>query len=257
MKHSTLPHDRCLTLSTGLFIVAWLTASMVQGDDVQGEVPFEPPPFKLPDGFEIEVVAAPPLVKHPMLGGYDGEGRLYVCESAGENMKQNELQEKLPNFIHVLEDTDGDGQFDTSTRFADKMTFPQGVLIRDGSLYCASPPYIWKFTDTNGDHVADVRDPWIGKFNFYGHAGALHGPFLGPTGRFYWCAAPLGHEIHDKQGNLLRKGTASRIFYCRQDGSDIDAYCGGGMFNPVEVAFTEDGDMLGIMTWYNPRQSSA
>jgi len=217
--------------------------------------PFEPPPFQLPDGFEIEVVAAPPLVQHPMLAGFDAQGRLFVCESAGNNMDDKQLLEERPNFVHILKDTDGDGRFDTSTRFADKMTFPQGALIRGDSFYCASPPYIWKLTDTDSDGVADVRDPFIGKFNFLGHAGALHGPFFGPTGRFFWCAGPLGHEIHDKQGTLIHQGTASRIFYCREDGTEIDAYCGGGMFNPVELAFTADGDMLGIMTWYNPDEA--
>ena len=249
MSDLNLQYERYLTFSLNLLAVLFFATSFVQGEET---VQFEPPPFQLPEGFEIELVAGPPLVKHPMLGNFDREGRLYVCESAGENMNAEQLLDKLPNFVHILEDTDGDGHFDTSTRFADKMTFPQGGIIHHGSFYCASPPYIWKFTDSDGDSIADVRVPWMGKFNFYGHAGALHGPFLGPTGRFFWCTAPLGHEIRDKQGNLIRQGTASRIFFCREDGTEVDAYCGGGMFNPVEVAFTADGDMLGIMTWYNP-----
>ena len=249
MRDLNLQHERYLTFSLNLLAVLFFTISFVQGEET---VQFAPPPFQLPEGFEIELVAGPPLVKHPMLGSFDREGRLYVCESAGENMNAEQLLDKLPNFVHILEDTDGDGHFDTSTRFADKMTFPQGGIIHHGSFYCASPPYIWKFTDSDGDSIAEVRVPWLGKFNFYGHAGALHGPFLGPTGRFFWCAAPLGHEIRDQQGNLIRQGTASRIFFCREDGTEVDAYCGGGMYNPVEVAFTADGDMLGIMTYYNP-----
>ena len=36
------------------------------------------------------------------------------------------------------------------------------------------------------------------------------------------------------------------------DGSDLETFCGGGMDNPVEVAFTAEGEMIGTMTFYNP-----
>lgn len=88
--------------SSGL-VATLLFVSLAGAEDIS----FESPPFQLPDGFEIELVAAPPLVKHPMLGGFDSQGRLYVCESAGENMNREQLLEKLPNFVHILEDTDG------------------------------------------------------------------------------------------------------------------------------------------------------
>src|SRR5262249_40784925 len=38
------------------------------------------------------------------------------------------------------------------------------------------------------------------------------------------------------------KGKAARIFRCRPDGSDIEVICGGGMDNPVEIAFTPEGE---------------
>ena len=208
--------------------------------------------FSLPDGFEIEVAAQPPLVKYPMQGAFDERGRLFLCESAGLNMKEAGLLEKLPNFIRLIEDTDHDGVFDKSTIFADKMTFPAGVLWHRGALYVASPPYIWKFTDSNDDGVADSRTKLVGKFRSLGHAGDIHGPFLAPDGRLVITDAPLGHEIHDRDGNLVSRGTAARVFICDTDGQNLETFCGGGTFNPVEVAFTPEGEMLGIMTWYNP-----
>jgi len=223
--------------------------------DEPAEAPFEAPPFQVPDGFEVELVAGPPLVKFPMLGGFDPAGRLFLCEAAGVNMKAQELLDALPNYIGILEDTDGDGRFDQRSTFADKMTFPQGVLLHRGAMYTASPPHIWRLEDTDGDGDADRRDKLVSKFNFLGHAGSIHGPFLGPSGRIFWCNAPLGHEIHDADGNLVSQGTAARVFSCRADGTDIQSYCGGGMYNPVEIAFTPEGDMLGVMTWYNPDEA--
>ncbi|MSU33494.1 MAG: hypothetical protein EXS25_12760 [Pedosphaera sp.] len=209
----------------------------------------------MPPGFVVERVAGPPLVKYPMLGGFDELGRLYVCESAGENFDEAGLLKNLPNFVRRLEDTDGDGRFDQGTIFADKMTFPEGALWHEGALYVTSPPYLWKLEDTNGDGIADRREAIVGKFRSYGHGGDIHGPFLTPDGRLAFTDAPLGHEIVDKKGRLIHKGTAARVFLCDADGGNLETFCGGGTYNPIEVAFTLAGEMLGIMTWYNPEEA--
>lgn len=219
------------------------------------DTPFGPPPIEVPDGFAVEVAAAPPLVEHPMMAGFDEQGHLYVAENAGVNLNAEELLAEKPNRILRLQDTDGDGRFDRSTVFADKMTFPMGALWHRGALYVASPPYIWRLEDTTGDGVADRREPIVGKFGFVGNAADIHGCFLGPNGRLYWCDGRHGHEFHDEQGNPLSSGKAARIFSCRIDGSDIETYCGGGMDNPVEIAFSPEGEMFGTMTFYNPDEA--
>ncbi|HEY2841322.1 MAG TPA: PVC-type heme-binding CxxCH protein [Pirellulales bacterium] len=206
----------------------------------------------VPDGYEIEMVAGPPLVEHPTMAGFDERGRLFVADNAGVNFPAEELLAKLPNGVRMLEDTNGDGRFDKSTLFADKMTFPMGALAHRGSLYVASPPYIWKITDTDGDGRADRREPIVGSFGFIGNAADIHGCFLGPEGRIYWCDGRHGHNFVDAEGKPLSKGLAARVFSCRPDGSDVEVFCGGGMDNPVEVCFTEAGDMIGTMTFYNP-----
>src|ERR1700721_1006499 len=82
----------------------------------------------VPAGFEIELVAGPPLVDHPTMGGFDPQGRLYVCDGPGMNLPAKDLLRELPNKIVRLEDTDGDGRFDRSTPYAGKMTFPMGAV---------------------------------------------------------------------------------------------------------------------------------
>src|SRR5712672_461485 len=117
--------------------------------------------FTLPEGFEIELVAGPPLVDRPIVADFDDEGRLYVADSSGSNDKVEKQLAEKPHRIMRLEDTDGDGQFDKSVVFADKMMFPEGTMWLDGSLYVAAPPSIWKLTDTDGDGVADKREEWF------------------------------------------------------------------------------------------------
>ncbi|MBD3673512.1 MAG: c-type cytochrome [Planctomycetaceae bacterium] len=205
----------------------------------------ESPLPSVPDGFEIERVAGTPLVEHPMMGGFDDQGRLYIAESAGENLRSNDLLEGPPNMIRRLEDIDGDGVYDKSIIFADKMTLPMGALWYRGSLYVASPPYIWRLQDTDDDGVADVREKLAGTFGFSGNAASVHGCFLSPNGRIFWCDGRHGHTFEDETGQILSQGKAARIFSCRPDGSDLKTFCGGGMDNPVEVDFTETGEVIG------------
>lgn len=201
----------------------------------------------VPEGFTVELAAGPPLVNHPTFATFDDRGRLFVCENAGVNMSAQELEEKLPNSICMLEDTDGDGRFDKSSVFADKMTFPMGGAWHDGALYVASPPNIWRLEDTDGDNMADRREVLVGKFGYTGNAASIHGCILGPDGRLYWCDGYHGHEFKDATGKVTSQRKGSYIFSCLADGSDVRIHCGGGMDNPVEVDFTETGEMLGTV----------
>ena len=138
-----------LTLATVLLVSSFCIAVESQ---------FEPPPLTVPDGFTIELVAAPPLVKYPMMACFDERGRLFVAETLGKNLDKEGLLKARCRFIRMLEDTDQDGTFDKNTIFADDLVMPEGALWHRGSLYVLSSPYLWRFEDTNDDGVADDRD---------------------------------------------------------------------------------------------------
>ena len=216
----------------------------------------EPPPFtegfkpaelKVPEGYEVELAAGPPLVAHPTMACLDDRGRLFVSENAGVNLSAAELEEQLPNSVRLLEDTNRDGRFDKSTVFADRMTFPMGGAWHDGALYVASPPNIWRLEDTDDDGVADKREILVSQFGYTGNAASVHGCFNGPDGRIYWCDGRHGHEFRDDDGNVTSKLAGSYIFSCKPDGSDVRIHSGGGPDNPVEVDFTDEGEMLGTV----------
>src|SRR5262245_61888978 len=84
--------------------------------------------FTLPAGFDIELVAGPPLVNRPITADLDEEGRLYVSDSSGSNVKVEEQLKKKPHRILRLMDTKGSGKYDQATIFADKMMFPEGTM---------------------------------------------------------------------------------------------------------------------------------
>ncbi|MBL9124798.1 MAG: HEAT repeat domain-containing protein [Planctomycetaceae bacterium] len=205
--------------------------------------------FTLPRGFDIVLAAGPPLIERPIHADFDDQGRLFVCESAGVNDKVEQQLAEKPHWILCLEDTDGDGRFDRRTKFADKMTFPEGMLCLDGSVYVAAPPSIWKLTDTDHDGVADRREEWFRGKTLTGCANDLHGPYEGPDGWIYWCKGAFAEQRYARPGQVPLVTRAAHIFRCRPDGAGVEPVMTGGMDNPVEVVFTSGGERIFTTTF--------
>lgn len=200
--------------------------------------------FTLPEGFEIEQIAGPPLVDRPIVCDFDDAGRLYVADSSGSNDKVEKQLAEKPHRIVRLEDTDGDGRFDKSIVFADQMMFPEGTMWLEGSLYVAAPPSIWKLTDTDGDGVCDKREEWFAGKTLTGCANDLHGPYAGPDGWIYWCKGAFAKQTYEREGKPPFVTRAAHIFRCRPDGTGLEAVMTGGMDNPVDVVFTPGGERI-------------
>ncbi|MCP5411350.1 MAG: c-type cytochrome [Alphaproteobacteria bacterium] len=117
--------------------------------------------FHMAPGYQVQLVAADPLIKDPILAEFDGDGRLWVVEMQGYAVgKSMENVEDPPmGKIVILQDTDNDGVYDKRTVFIDKLVLPRALKILDKN--CAligEPPNLTKACDTNGDLVADTRE---------------------------------------------------------------------------------------------------
>lgn len=205
--------------------------------------------FTLADGFEMELIAGPPLVDRPITADFDEEGRLYVSDSSGSNDPVVKQVVDRTHRILRLEDTDGDGRYDKRTVFADRMMFPEGTLWHDGSLYVAAPPSLWKLTDTDGDGVADQRTEWFQGKTLTGCANDLHGPYLGLDGWIYWCKGAFAEQTYERPGRSPFVTKAAHIFRRRPEGSLIEPVMTGGMDNPVDVVFTPGGERIFTTTF--------
>ena len=204
---------------------------------------FSPPNFTTIPGFDVRLAASPPMVGYPMMACLDDRGRLYVAESDGRNLTTRQaIERELPRFVRRLVDLDGDGVFDKSTIFADRMTMPEGGLWHNGALYIISAPYLWRLEDVDDDGVADKRDKILGTMEFDGRANQ-HGPYLGPNGRLYFSGGHFGYDLVGKDGTRSGFSRAAGVFSCWPDGSDVQVEGQGGV-NPVDIVFTSNGDML-------------
>ncbi len=215
------------------------------------EARFPPPTFTLPDGYVLKRAAAPPVVQRPIHMSFDERGVLYVTDSSG-NTDQAPAQLKNPSHrVLRLIDRDKDGVFETSSVFAERLAFPEGILVYEGAVYVGAPPHIWKFRDTDGDNVADERTVWFDGGSIGGCGNDMHGPYLGPDGYFYWCKGEFQRQRHRLSDGKTLDTSAAHVFRAKPDGSELEVVITGGMNNPVGLAFSDTGERFVSGTFFD------
>lgn len=111
--------------------------------------------FEVQAGFRMELVAHEPDVTDPVAACFDESGGMYVAEMLDYPYRPKEGQTPLGR-VRYLKDADGDGKYERSWIFADKLVWPTGVVCWKGGVYVAAAPDIWYLKDADGDHRSDV-----------------------------------------------------------------------------------------------------
>jgi putative membrane-bound dehydrogenase-like protein len=151
--------------------------------------------FRFEPGFHIELVAAEPLVESPVAMAFDERGRLFVAENRGYPTGPPEGEPPLGR-IALLEDSDGDGRLDHRTTFADKLTFPNGVLPWKDGLIVTCAPEILYLRDRDRDGRSDEREVWFTGFSTSGSTQLrVSHPTLAPDGWIYVTSGLSGGKV--------------------------------------------------------------
>ncbi len=158
--------------------------------------------FIVAAGFQIELVAAEPLISSPVAIQWDAVGRLYVCEMRGYSEDRDEGISRITR----LEDHDDDGVFDTSTVFADGLLWPTAIFPFDDGLFVGDAPNLYYFKDTDGDGKADAKTAVLTGFGTSNVQGLMNSMRWGLDNRIHIACSSVGGEIRrvdDDENNAI------------------------------------------------------
>ncbi|MFM1878895.1 MAG: hypothetical protein RLZZ241_1761 [Bacteroidota bacterium] len=129
--------------------------------------------FLLPEGYAIEPVLTEPQIEQPGAIAFDGNGRMYVLELRTYMLTADSDGELDPvSRISRWEDKDNDGVYESGTVFVDSLVFPRFVLPYGKDCILAmesNQDNVYRYTDTNGDGVADQKTLFTNRFGRSGN----------------------------------------------------------------------------------------
>ena len=132
--------------------------------------------FILQPGYRLELVLADPIIQEPTAIAFDGNGRMFVVEDRSYMLDLDMTGQLDPiSRISLHVDTDNDGVYDKHTVFVDNLVFPRFVTpFGPGAILTkeSNADEVWKYTDTNGDGVADKKELFD---TGYGRLGNVEG----------------------------------------------------------------------------------
>ena len=116
--------------------------------------------IELPEGYALQLVLSEPQIEEPVAMAWDGNGVLYVVEMRTYMQTADATGEQEPlSRISRHEDTNGDGTYDKSSVFIDKLLLPRMLLPLDDRVMVGitNTLDLWNYRDTDGDGVADEK----------------------------------------------------------------------------------------------------
>src|SRR6478672_4396515 len=164
--------------------------------------------FQLPEGLEVTLWAASPLLHNPTNIDIDRDGRIWVAE--GVRYRSHHARQPEGDRIVVLQDTDGDGKADKTHTFVQEpgLIAPLGVAVIDNKVIVSQPPDLIVYTDVDRnlrfDPAVDKREVLLTGFQGINHDHSLHSVTFGPDGKWVFNSGNTGGMFTDKSGKTFR-----------------------------------------------------
>jgi putative membrane-bound dehydrogenase-like protein len=209
-------------------------------------------------GLELTLFASEPMIHNPTNMDIDAKGRVWIVEGYNYRNKLNPKNDydAKGDRILILEDTDGDGKADKSTVFyqGEDINSALGIGVFGNRVIVSRSPYVFVFTDEDGDDVPDKKEVLFEGIGGLEHDHGMHSFTFGPDGKFYFnhgnagggMLTKNGKVLYDKQGKPIRSdGKPYRegmVYRSDLDGSNVEALA-WNFRNNYEVAV----DSYGLM----------
>ena len=181
--------------------------------------------LEIAPGFRLELAAAEPLVADPVAICFDEDLRMFVCEMRG----YSENKDDQVSCIRLLEDTNGDGLFEKSTIYADKLNWPTAIHCWQGGLFVADAPNLLYLKDTNGDGKADEQKVVLTGFGTSNVQGLVNTFQWSLDNRIYGAISSSGAELRrpDAPANARPISIRGRDFAYEPATGAIELISGG------------------------------
>ncbi len=202
--------------------------------------------FRVLPGYRIELAAAEPEVVDPVDLAFDEDGRLFVAEMI--DYPYGDAEGNPPQGrVRMLEDVDGDGRYERSTVFAERLRWPTAVALWDGGVLVASVPDILYYRDTDGDGRADRREVWLTGFGSSNVQGLVNNLKWGLDHAFTGATSSSPSQVrsvkHEASGVVDLRGRDFRLLPT----GELEPLSGGGLFGN---AFDDFGRRFVCRNWY-------
>lgn len=151
----------------------------------------------LPKGFAASPAVGEPDVHQPIAFTIDARGRLWVAE----NDSYPDWAPTGHDRLMIYEDADGDGYFEKSTLFYDKLNFVSGVEVGFGGVLVGSAPNLLFIPDRDHDDKPDGEPEVL--LDGFGHQDThetLNSFIWGPDGWLYGCHGVFTHSRVGRPG---------------------------------------------------------
>jgi putative membrane-bound dehydrogenase-like protein len=196
----------------------------------------------IPPGFEVSVFASEPDIAEPIAFCFDERGRLWIAENFNYRTRREHTDDQVSR-IQILEDTDGNGIFDSKKTFTDKLTFTSGLACGFGGVFVGSPPNLSFIPDADGDDIPDgPPEPLLDGWGIQDRHETLNSFIWGPDGWLYGChgvftKSNVGHIGDDETKRQFIDGGIWRYHPVRKT-FEIFAR---GLSNPWGFDFNDQG----------------